>query len=182
MPMQTWRQTLMNTIADGPTITAAAEAALVPDLNLNGGFLYPGALLKYTMFGRISTAITTPGTWTWKLRWGGAAGVSLLTTAAITPDVTAASTTVAWYFEGYVNCRSVGTSGTAMSWGKMWMNDLEDATATSLAAQLGTFVFPDTAVVSTIDTTINKALTATITPSVATGSIICHHAFVESLT
>ncbi len=182
MPMQTWRQTMYTTIADGTAVTAAAETILVPDYTLQAGFLYPGALLKYTLFGRISTVITTPGTWTWRLRWGGVAGTSILATAAITPDVTAASTNVAWCFSGYVQCRSVGTAGTVMCWGQMWMNDLEDASSTTLAAQIGGFVFPDAAATTAIDTTTAKALSATITPSVATGSITCHHALLESLS
>jgi len=186
MPMQTWRQTLYNTVADGTAVTAAAETILVPDYTLPAGFLYPGSLLKYTLFGRMSTVITTPGTWIWRLRWGGVGGTALVTSGTIVPDPTAASTNIAWFAEFYVNCRSVGTTGTAMSWGKMWQNDIDDGAAavanltTALNNQQA--VFPDAAAAVTIDTTTAKALSATITPSVATGSITCHHALLESLT
>jgi hypothetical protein len=181
--MQTWRQTLYNTIADGTAVTAAAETILVPDYTMPAGFLYPGALLKYTLFGRMSSA-TTPGTFTWRLRWGGVGGTSLAASAALTPDVTATQTNTAWWAEFYVCCRSVGTAGTAMSWGRCMFNDLEDATSATLAAQLGgqMLAFPDAAAAVTIDTTTAKALSPTITPSLGTGSVQCHHALLESLS
>jgi hypothetical protein len=186
MPMQTWRQTLYTTIADGATITAAAETALVPDYTLQAGFLYPGALLKYTLFGRMSSAITTPGTFTWRLRWGGVGGVALAASGAIAPDPTAASTNVAWFAEFYVQCRSVGTTGSAMCWGRMWQNDIDDGAAAvaNLTAALNNqqAVFPDAAAVATIDTTTAKAITPTVQPSLNTGSVTCHHAFLESLS
>jgi hypothetical protein len=186
MPMQTWRQTLYTTIADGTAVTAAAETVLVPDYTLPAGFLYPGALLKYTLFGRMSTAITTPGTWIWRLRWGGVGGTALATSGTIVPDPTAASTNIAWYVEFYMQCRSVGTAGTALTWGKMWQNDIDDGAAAvaNLTTALNNqhAVFPDAAAAVSIDTTTAKALSPTITPSVATGTITCHHALLESLS
>ena len=186
MPMQTWRQTLYTTIADGTAVTAAAETILVPDYTLPAGYLYPGALLKYSAFGRMSSAITTPGTFTWRTRWGGVGGVALAASGAIAPDPTAASTNVAWFVEFYIQCRSVGTAGTAMSWGRMWQNDIDDGAAavanltTALNNQQA--VFPDAAATAAIDTTTAKALSITVTPSVATGSVTCHHALLESLS
>lgn len=186
--MQSWRETLYATIADGGTVTAAAtETILIPDFSLPGNYLYPGRTLKYTLFGRISSPVTTPGTFTWKLRWGGAAGVSLASSGAIAPDPTASSTNLAWWCEFYMVCRSVGTAGTAFTMGRMWANDIDDGAAAiaNLTAALNNqqLAFPDVPAVSaSIDTTITKALSPTITNSLSTGSVTCHIAILEALT
>lgn len=179
MSIQAWREPLYSTIADGTAVTAAAtETILVPDFSLPANYLSPGRTLKYTLFGRMSSAITTPGTFTWKLRWGGVGGVQLCSSGAIAPDTTAAATNVAWTAEFYVVCRTVGTSGTAMAWGRMAVNDIT-ATTTGLSNQM--FAFPDAAATATIDTTAIKALSPTITNSLGTGSVQCHHALLESI-
>jgi hypothetical protein len=185
MSIQSWRETLYSTVADGTAVTAAAETILVPDFTLPANYMYQGRTLKYTMFGRISSAITTPGTFIFRLRWGGVGGVALATSGTLVPDPTAAATNLAWKAEFYVVCRSIGTSGTAMSWGSMWMNDIDDGAAavanltTALNNQM--LAFPDAAATATIDTTTAKALSPTVTPSLGTGSVTCHHALLETL-
>lgn len=176
--LQSWRETLYSTVADGAAVTTAAEAILVPDYTLPAGYMNQGRTLKYTLHGRISSAITTPGTFTWKLRWGGVGGTQLVTTGALAPDSTAAATNVAWVCEFYMVCRSIGSSGTALSWGRMYFNDAS-ATSTWLNNQM--LAFPDANAAVTIDTTTAKALSPTITPSLATGSVTCHHALLETL-
>jgi len=171
-------------VADGTAVTAAAETALVPDYTLPAGIMRPGDRLKYVLFGRMSTVITTPGTWTWQLRWGGVGGTSLASSGAIVPDPTAASTNVAWRVEFNMVIRTIGLTGTAITWGQLWHNDIDDGAAavgnlqTALSNQMA--VFPNAAAAVTIDTTTSKALTPTITPSVATGSITCHDWYLES--
>lgn len=101
-----------------------------------------------------------------------------------TCDPTAASTNIAWYVEYFSVCRPVGTSGTAFTMGRQWHNDIDDGAAAiaNLTAALNTQVFGDVPVVATIGTTIAKALSSCITPSVATGSMTCHIAILETLT
>ena len=179
MSLQSWREALNSTIADGTAVTAAAtETILVPDKTIQADYLVQGRTLKYTLFGRMSSAITTPGTFTFRLRWGGVGGVALVASGAIAPDTAAAGTNVGWFAEFYVVCRSIGTSGTAMCWGRMALNDII-ATTAGLSNQM--FVFPDAAAVATIDTTTAKALSPTVTNSLGTGSVQCHHALLESL-
>ncbi len=179
MSQQGWREVLSTTVADGTAVTAAAtETILVPDYSIPAGYLDQGRTLKYSLFGRMSSAITTPGTFTFRLRWGGAAGVVLAASGAIAPDTAAAATNVAWTMQFYMVCRSIGTSGTAMAWGMGWLNDVI-ATTAGLSAQMA--VFPDAAAVATIDTTIAKALSPTVTNSLGTASVQCHHALLESL-
>ena len=64
MSMQSWEETIYTMLADGPTLTAAAEALLVPDVSIPAAYMYPGRILRATLFGKASNVITTPGTLT----------------------------------------------------------------------------------------------------------------------
>lgn len=183
--LQSWRECLYSTVADGTAVTAASETILVPDFTLPANYMYQGRTLCYTLFGRMSSVITTPGTFTFRLRWGGVGGVAVCASGAQAPDPTAASTNVAWTCQFYMVCRSIGTSGTALGWGSLWHNDIDDGAAAvaSLTAALNNQMsaFPDAAANATIDTTTAKAVSPTVQPSVATGSVTCHHAMLEAL-
>lgn len=175
--MQSWRECLYTTIADGTAVTAAARTILVPDFTLPGNYLYPGRTLKYTLYGRMSSPITTPGTFVFSLMWGGAAGVVLAASAALAPDTAAASTNVAWRAEFLMVCRSVGPTGTAFTMGHLWHNDMQ-----ATAAALNMATFPDAPAAVTIDTTTAKAISPTVTPSLTTGSVTAHIAVLEAVT
>ncbi len=180
--MQSWRECLYATIADGAALTAAAEALHVPDFTFPANFMYPGRVLKYTLFGKMSSVITTPGTFTNRLRWGGLAGTVIVASAAYAPDPTAASANVAWQVEFWMVCRSIGTAGTALAFGRMDMDDYDDATVATLKAGLDMRVFPDANAAVTIDTTTAKALSPTYQPSLATASSTCMIAILEAIT
>lgn len=182
--MQSWREVLYGTTVDGVAVTAAAKTILVPDFTLPSNFLYVGRYMKYTLYGRMSTVITTPGTWTHTLNWGGVGGTVLASTAALAPDPTAASTNVAWYVEYLLQCKAVGTAGSVKVMGKQWHNDIDDGAAAvaNLTAALNQHVFPDAPADVAINTTTANALTPAITPSVTTGSITAHMAILEALT
>jgi hypothetical protein len=175
--MQSWRECLYSVIADGTAVTAAARTILVPDFTLPAYYLYPGRTLKYTLMGRMSSVITTPGTFVWSLMWGGAAGVVLAASAAVAPDPAAASSNVAWAVQFYVVCRSIGATGTAMTMGILQHNDMQ-----ATAAELNKLTISDVPAVATIDTTTAKAISPTITPSLTTGSVQAHIAVLESIS
>jgi hypothetical protein len=180
--LQSWQEAIYVTIADGTAVTAAAETILVPDITLPANYMYQGRALHYMLWGRTSSVITTPGTFTMRQRWGGAAGVSMAASGAYAPDPTAASTNIAWYCEYWTVCRSIGTSGTSFTMGRMSLGDYDDATATSLQGNLNMHQFPDVPATATIDTTIAKALSATIQPSLTTSSTTCHMAILTSMS
>lgn len=182
--MQSWRETLYATVADGTAVTAAAKTILVPDFTLPANYMYQGRVLKYTLFGKMSSAITTPGTFVHSLNWGGSGGIVLAASGAWAPDPTAASTNIAWRVEYDLVCRLVGsgTSGTILTFGQMDLKDYDDASATSLKGNLDMMTFPDAAAAVGVDTTSAKALSPTVTPSVATGSVTAMLAVLEALT
>ena len=176
-----WEEVIYTPNADGTAITAAAETILVPDFSIPASYLTVGKVLKYTLMGRQSTAITTPGTITLRLRWGGVAGVSLAASGAFAPDPTAAATNLTWMVEWWVQCRTVGATGTAMCFGRVEWSDYDDASATTIVGNLNMRMAPTSApAVATIDTTIDKLLSATYTSSVATASAQAHFAILEA--
>jgi hypothetical protein len=179
--MQSWRETLYTVIADGTAVTAAAATILVPDFTLPANYLYPGRTLKYTLFGRTSSVITTPGTFVMSLRLG-VGGTVMATSGAWAPDPTAASTNIAWWVEYYTVCRSVGSSGTCFTMGRMSLGDYDDATVTTIVGNLNMTQFPDVPATATVNTTIANAWSPCITPSLTTSSTTCHIAVLEALT
>lgn len=184
--LQTWRETLYATIADGTQVlNTVTETICVPNYTIPAGYLYQGRVLKYTLLFDLSTVITTPGTVTLSLRWNGVAGTVLAVSGAYAPDPTAASTTVTGYAEYYMVCRSVGTSGSAFTMGRMWLNDYDDASATTIVGNLNMHVIPASAPAAvTIDTTAAVPLSPTVKFSVATATTqyTNHIAILESLT
>lgn len=180
-----WEEVIYTPISDGTAITGTTEAILLPDFSIPASYLTVGKILKYTVMGRVSTAITTPGVITLFFRWGGVAGVILAQSGGYIPDVTAASTNMCWMVEWWLQCRTTGATGTAMSWGRVEMPDPNDADITNfvieynkrMAAGAGTGI----PVVATIDTTIDKLLSVTFDQSVGTGSVTAHVGILEAV-
>lgn len=169
-------------VNDGTAITAAAETIMVPDYTFEPNYMYGGRVLQYSLWFRWSSVITTPGTQTFRLRWGGVGGVSMAASGAYAPDPTAASTNITGYVEWLVVQRTSGTAGTSMTMGKMWLNDFDDASLATTLGNLQMHVIPTSApAVATVDTTTTKALSPTYQSSVATGSLTTHMAILESL-
>lgn len=178
-----WEEVIYNPNADGTAITSSSETILVPDVNIPAGYMEVGRCLKYTIMGRQSTAITTPGTITFRLRWGGVGGVSMAASGAFAPDVTAAATNLTWMIEWWVIQRSVGTSGTSMTIGRVEWSDYNDVDVATLVTNLNMRMAPTSApAVATVDTTIDKLLSPTYQSSVTTASCQAHFALLEALT
>lgn len=155
---------------DGTAVSATTtETIITPDYTFAADEVEPGDTYNYQLWGNVSTVITTPGTITMRLRWGGVGGTALATSGAYAPDPTAASTTIAAMVEYVVVVRSVGTSGSMFCMGRMFLNDFDDATATTLQGNLNMIMIPTgTPAAVTVDTTTSKALSPTIAFSVAT--------------
>lgn len=167
MSMQSWEETIYAMVADGPTLTAAAEALLVPDVNIPAAYMYPGRILKATLFGKASNAVTTPGTLTLRTRWGGLAGVVLAASAALTQNVIV-QTNKSWWWEMYLVCRTVGATGTFLTYGTAHRGNC----AAAVVADMTPDLVPDSGLAAvTVDTTIAKLLSFTAQPSLSTASI-----------
>jgi hypothetical protein len=177
-----WEEMIYNPNASGTAITAAAETILVPDFSIPASYMSVGKTLKYTIMGQQSTAITTPGTITFRMRWGGVGGVSLAATGAFAPDPTAAATNLTWMIEWFMQCRAVGATGSILAWARVEWSDYDDASATTLQGNLNMRMAPVSAPAPvTVDTTIDKLLSPTYQSSVTTGSVQALAAFLEAV-
>jgi len=177
-----FQEVLYSPIADGTAVTAAAETIMVPNYTLPANMLLPGSTLRYTLFFRVSTAITTPGTITQRLRYGGVAGTVLAASGAWAPDATAAATNLTGRTCYLLVCRSAGPAGTIMCCGDTFVNDVDDASAAAIVANMAMTVIPVSApATAAVDTTAASALSPTWTQTVATGSMTAHLAVLESM-
>lgn len=171
--------------ADGTQVlNTVSETILCPDYTFAADSLEVGDAFKYTLYGDMSTVITTPGTITCRLRWGGVSGTALATSGAFAPDPTAASTTLSYWMEYYLVCRSVGATGSIFAMGNMFLSDVDDATVSTITANLAMRQIPPSAPAAvTVNTTVASALSPTIQFSVATATTQAtnHIAILESL-
>lgn len=189
MPGQDWEQILTPerlVITTGPASTAVStEQDLATAWPVPADFFQVGTCLRWTILFTISTAITTPGTITMKMRYGASSttGVALATSAAYAPDPTAAATTVTDCITYWIVCRSTGTAGTVMCIGQWNGNDFDDASATTLKGNLDSTMIPASApAVATIDTTVaTNFLRPTCTFSVTTAAFLTQISILESL-
>lgn len=173
MPNPYWSPLVVD-VADGAQIlNSSAEALICPDFTFaaNDPRIYQGAQFNVNCKFDVSNVVTTPGTLTIRLRWGGLAGTLLAATAAIALSATARAN-----FTGSLDCdvvwRSIGAAGSAFAMGEVHLNDVPVAadsapqgiyTMTSAGANIP-------AVVSSLDTTSSKALSVTAQFSVATAT------------
>ncbi len=167
---QTWVETLESTVADGAQISnSSSETIIVPDFNIPAFYMYPGRTIEVWAFGVMSNVVTTPGTLTMRIRWGGVAGTVLVASAAQGLDTTARTNSL-WAMLAFITCRTTGTSGSFMSGGIMWGNVLSSTAANLLPALLGSAGTPlaSGSAAVTVDTTTAKLLSVTATFSVAT--------------
>lgn len=185
--LQSWEEVIYNpTQADGTAVTASGtETIMLPIFTLPANYLYAGRALKWTVFGRQSTAITTPGTITFKESYSasGVGSVTVVTSGAFAPDPTAAATNLTFMLEIWTWCRAVGTSGTVIGIGRIEWSDYDDASAATIVGNLNMRMMPTSApATATVDTTVARALSPTYTSSVGTASMTAHGGFLEALT
>ncbi len=183
MSLQTFPEVLACDIADGAQIlNTTTETIICPDYTFAGNDprLRPGAAFRHTAYFDVSNVATTPGTLTFRQRWGGVAGTAMLTGPAIALDTVARSN-----FSGRIEIltvwRTIGSAGTAFSMGFVILGDLP----VESAANIHPYMLPQSApaVTSSLDTTSSKALSLTAQFSVltATTQLTNHLRILESL-
>ena len=194
MALNPWQETLITITGDGTALTAAARASLtqgangagVARLTLAAGFFVPGKELRVTAQGRLSCAVTTPGTGRFDLSFGGTAQCD---SGAFAMNVVA-KTNVPWWLEIVGVCRTAGpgTNGTIMWFGQFTSEALVGS-GTGLAGSSGhgTVLFTHggisgaPVVGATFDSTAAIALDLNWTPSLTTASITLHRMKVEAI-
>ena len=152
-------------VASGSTVAGTA-AAFLPGSNSvslagsgastlgSGGFWYVQRSLRIVLYGVMTTASSTPGTWTqdWKVDTtaGGTTGNSLGISAA-SATLATSITNGTWYLQGHITCRAIGTSGT------LWGQAVAIPSASLMSATQVPLLMPATApATATVDTTQNS--------------------------
>lgn len=180
------QQTIIAAYSDGPTLTAAATASALPTYcvtTLPAGYWQIGRMWRITAAGRVSCAVTTPGTFRFDLRM---AAVTVFDTLALPLNIVA-QTTVPWWLQVYLTCRSVGsgTSATLFGQGYIMSTAMLNTAAVATGPWTGDIPVPYNAAPAAgtgFDSTIANAIDWRFTQTVATGSMTMHTFCVEQLT
>ena len=179
-------QVIASSYTDGPTLTAAAAASCLPTYvptTLPAGYWQIGRIWRVTFTGRLSVAVTTPGTLRWDIRLG---GVVAADTLAVLGNVVA-KTNVRWDLEVLLTCRAVGSGTSANLLGSgYWLSEANILTALPATGPGpgGCLVPFNTAPVVGAGFNSQSALTLDFffTQTVATGSMTVHQFIIEQLT
>lgn len=165
---------LLVDIADGAQIlNTTSETIMCSDFTFAASDprIYQGAAFNIRSWFDVSNVVTTPGTLTIRVRWGGVAGTVLASSGAI-----ALSTTARSNYSGSVDIdlvvRSIGSAGSMFCQGRLFLNDVPVA-ADSLPQGIYTMGSAGAnvpAVVGSLDTTTAKALSLTAQFSVSTAT------------
>jgi hypothetical protein len=176
-----WVETLINATGDGPALTAAAAASAIQTrckLGFPSNFFDVGKMLKVQVAGRISNAVTTPGTARFDLRLG---ATVVFDTGALNLN-TVAKTNVPFWLEIVLTCRAGGPTANFIGIAIFESESVVGSPANT-AGSNGSLLAPvgAPAVGNNFDATTALALDMFFTQTVATGSMTVHQYAVISL-
>ena len=168
---------------DGTALTAIARASMLQGATGKTGLYTLGAnalrvndVLHIRASGRISCAVTTPGTARFDLSFG-VAGTACMDTGAISLNIVA-KTNVGWILEMEGVVKAIGNAGNIM-WQGFWLSEASINTAAAATGPgPGGNVQPFNAapaVGSNVDMTVANILDFNFTQTVNTGSCQCHN-------
>jgi len=187
MSQQTWYEVITCASTDGPTLTAAARASCIPTANrivLPNNYFYIGRAIRFQLGGRISCAVTTPGTARFDICMGSAGTTIVFDTLALNLNIVA-KTTVPWSLDLILVCRAVGngTSTTFFPTQSTFQSEAVVGSAVPTVGGNGSLCVPvgTPAVGAGTDNTIAAALDVFFTQTVATGSLTVHSYMVSAL-
>jgi hypothetical protein len=115
--IQTWQQTLVASQIAGTqisnTVTATTLLPAAAKITLPNNFFSIGTTLRIKGVCAVSNVVTTPGTLTIDIRFG---GTVVFTSGAMQMSTTAHTTLPLWY-EILLTCRAIGTTANLMGQG-----------------------------------------------------------------
>lgn len=165
---------------DGPTLTAAAAASCIPVASriiLPNNYWTIGKKLKVKLQGRISCAVTTPGTARFDFRTGPSGTIVAHDSGALNLNIVA-KTTVPWEYELELTCRAVGTGTVTQLFGiGKFTSEAVVGAAANTAGGNGVLMCPvgAPALGTGFDNTAANAIDLFFTQTVTTGSLIVHN-------
>lgn len=187
MSFQAFCEPVLISSTDGPTLTAAATASALATADANvtiaPGYWRIGRTWRLRASGRISCAVTTPGTARYYLRIG---SVDVFDTGAMPLNVVA-QTNAPWVLDVLLTCRAVGasTSTTLFAQGT-WLSPASiltaaPATGPGPGGQIVPYNSAPAVGTGFDNTSTSNALDFRFTQTVATGSMTVHMLCIESL-
>lgn len=186
MGLQTFQESLIIGTTDGPTLTAAARASCIPTANrivLPSNYFYIGKAIQVIMGGRISCAVTTPGTARFDICLGAAGTTIVFDTLALNLNIVA-KTTVPWMLNVLLVCRAVG-AGTSTTFFPTAQFSSEAVVGSPLptVGGNGSLMVPVGTPAVGAGTDVNAAsiLDVFFTQTVGTGSMTVHNFRVDAL-
>lgn len=158
--------------ADQSAVTGTSEAGLWPVSPWTATVanqLQPGQIYRLFAAGVMTTPASTPGTLTITPRWGTTSSGTSFGASAASGTLSTSKTNVPWWIEGLLQCRTIGSSGTAVVGGNFTCDQ----------AGVPTLVFggPST----TIDTTSAQGLWLGVTLGSASDSMTTRIVTLEAL-
>jgi len=186
MSAGTFQEVLSWAIGDGPVLTAAARASCLPTANvytLPNNFFTVGKKVRIRAMGRISCAVTTPGTARFDVAFDGTANGD---SGALNLNIVA-KTTVPWWLEIVGTCRTVGNAALGtIFWFGYFQSEAVIASPLPTVGGNGSLLFTHggvgaTAVGAGFDTTAAHAVDLRFTQTVATGSLTLQEYSLEAM-
>lgn len=170
---------------DGPALTAAAAASCIlanQKITLPNNYWYVGRMWRLRMTGRISCAVTTPGTARFDLRIGAVIAWDSLAM----PLNIVAKVNVPWTLDVLLTCRAVvgGVAGSNLIGQGTWESEAVIASPLPTVGGSGQFILPyNTAPVvgANFDNALANTVDVFFTQTVATGSMTVHQALIEEM-
>lgn len=107
MASQAWNYDVAFNYLSATTVTATGITAIVPDYTFGANQLTAGSKLRATIYGKITTAASSPGTVTFQAMWGGTGGTSLVSSGALT--YVASATNIPFRLEFLIVCTAIGS-------------------------------------------------------------------------
>ena len=186
MSKQTWQEVIVAGTVDGPTLTAAAAASCIPTPSrviLPNNYFEIGTMLHICLHGRISCAVTTPGTARFDVRMGPSGTIAVFDTGALNLNIVA-KTNVPWLLDIWLTCRAVGSSTSSNFMGiASFQSEAIIGSGLSTVGGNGSLLAPvgAPAVGTGFDNTAANAIDVFFTQTVATGSLTVHSYRVDRL-
>jgi len=171
-------ETLVTAQGDGTALTAAAAASCIPAAAKFGlpanFFKWVGQQLIIKASGRISNAVTTPGTARFDVRFG-AGGTVVADSLAINLNIVA-KTNVNWHLYLELTCRAIGAAANLHQAG-WWASEAVIGSPLPTVGGSGLVTLPYNSapvVGANFDSTAGQIVDLFFTQTVATGSLQLH--------
>lgn len=91
------------------TVTAASITAMVPDIIIPAYALTIGSKIRATLFGKITTAASSPGTVTFQAVWGGTGGTVIGQSGSLA--YVASASNIPFKIEYLITCTAIAAGG-----------------------------------------------------------------------